>query len=263
MFKPLSKLVSAVLIAGAVLTAPAMAGDLQDIISAGKVRIGVPVDVPPFGSVDANNEAVGLDVDVAKMIAEALGVELELQQITGANRVPYLVTDRLDIVIAAMGATTERALSIAFSSPYAALSSGVFGPEGVAVTSPEDIGSNVVAVARGTTQDLLLTEKAPNANIQRFDDDATAAAAFLSGQAQLLATADVVAKEIASKNPGTVLNQKFILAFSPTYIGVQQGSPELLRWLDTFVHIQLRTGKLDELSQKWIGTTLPKPFPSI
>ena len=159
MFKSLSRIVSAVLLFGAVSAAPAVAADLQDIIASGKVRIGVPVDVPPFGSVDANNEPVGLDVDMAKMIAEALGVELELQQITGANRVPYLATDRLDIVIAAMGATPERALSIAFTSPYAALSSGVFGPDSIAVTSVDDLGTTSVAVARGTTQDLLLTER--------------------------------------------------------------------------------------------------------
>lgn len=263
MFKTLSRIVSAVLLFGAVSAAPAVAGDLQDIIASGKVRIGVPVDVPPFGSVDANNEPVGLDVDMAKMIAEALGVELELQQITGANRVPYLATDRLDIVIAAMGATPERALSIAFTSPYAALSSGLFGPDSIAVTSVDDLGTTSVAVARGTTQDLLLTERAPNANILRFDDDATAAAAFLSGQAQLLATADVVAKDLMEKNPGSELKAKFILEFSPCYIGIQQGNPELLRWLDTFVHVNLRNGTLSGLSVKWIGTPLPTPFPSI
>src|SRR5690606_590328 len=145
--------------------------DLQEIIASGKLRIGVPIDVPPFGFVDSNNQPVGLDVDVANLIGEALGVEVELQQITGANRIPYLATDRLDLVISAMGATPERAQQIAFSSPYSALAIGVFGPDSIAVSSPEDLGSEVIAVARGTTQDLELTAKAPNANIMRFDDD--------------------------------------------------------------------------------------------
>jgi len=263
MLKSLSTIVSAVLLAGAAFAAPASAADLQEILAAGKVRIGVPIDEPPFGSVDANNQAVGLDVDMAKNIAEALGVELEMQQITGANRVPYLATDRLDIVISAMGATPERALQIAFSSPYAALSIGVFGPAEVAVSSAGELGDATVAVARGTTQDLMLTELAPDAKIQRFDDDATAAAAFLSGQTQLLATADVVAKDLMDKNPGTDLSPKFIMQFSPCYIGVQQGSPELLRWLDTYVHVNLLNGSLSALSEKWIGTPLPQPFPSI
>jgi polar amino acid transport system substrate-binding protein len=262
MMKHLSRIVSAVLLAGALTVVPAAAADLQQIIAAGKIRIGVPVDVPPFGSNDASNQAVGLDVDMANNIAKALGVTVELQQITGANRIPYLVTDKLDMVIAAMGATPERALQISFTSPYAALTSGVFGPDGIAVSKPEDLTDQTVAVARGTTQDLLLTKLAPNAKIQRYDDDATAAAAFISGQAQLLATADVVAKDIMSKNPGSELHAKFILQFSPCYIGVQQGNPELLHWLNTYIHLGMLDGSLSALSEKWIGTKLP-PLPTI
>ncbi len=263
MFKLSSKLAAAVLVVGAALSGPSMAADLQDILSAGKVRIGVPIDVPPFGFVDANNEPTGLDVDVANMIGEALGVEVELQQITGANRIPYLVTDRLDMVISAMGATPERAQQIAFSSPYSALAIGVFGPDDIAVTTPEDLGSEVIAVARGTTQDLELTAAAPSANIQRFDDDATAAAAFLSGQADLFATANVVAKDLMDNNPDVELNAKFILRFSPTHVGVQQGNPELLRWLDTFVFYHMTTGELSKLTDKWLGQPLPENFPSL
>ena len=263
MFKHLSRIVTAVLLAGAVSAMPAKAADLQKILSAGTVRIGVPIDVPPFGSVDAKNEPVGLDVDMANKIAEALGVKLELQQITGANRVPYLVTDRLDIVIAAMGATPERALQIAFTSPYAALSIGVFGPDSIAVTSPAELKD---ADHRGGPRHDAgpeLTKAAPDAKIVRFDDDATAAAAFTSGQAQLLATADVVAKDLMDKDPKVQLKPKFILQFSPCYIGIQQGSPELLRWLDTYVHLGLLDGSLSALSQKWIGTPLPANLPPI
>jgi len=262
MLKHLSRIVAAVLLAGTVSVVPAVAAARQQIIASGKVRIGVPVDVPPFGSNDASNQPVGLDVDMANNIAKALGVQVALQQITGANRIPYLVTDKLDIVIAAMGATPARALQIDFTSPYAALSVGVFGPDSIAVTKPEELTNQTIAVARGTTQDLLLTAAAPHANIQRFDDDATAAAAFTSGQAQLLATADVVAKDLMDKNPSVQLKPKFILQFSPCYIGVQQGTPELLHWLNTYIHLGMLDGSLSKLSEKWIGSKLP-PLPTI
>ena len=177
-------------------SAPARAADLQQIISSATVRIGVPVDVPPFGSVDAKNQPVGLDVDMANNIAKALGVKLELQQITGANRVPYLVTDKLDIVIAAMGATPQRALQIAFTSPYAALSIGVFGPDSIAVTKPVRAeGPDHRRRARHHAGSRADQGRAQGQASVRFDDDATAAAAFTSGQTQLLATADVVAKD--------------------------------------------------------------------
>jgi polar amino acid transport system substrate-binding protein len=262
MFKQLTRL-AATLVLGAALAGPAVSADLQDIISAGTIRIGVPIDVPPFGFVDASNEPAGLDVDVARLIGEELGVDVELQQITGANRIPYLVTDRLDLVISAMGATPQRAQQVAFTSPYSALSIGVFGPDSIAVSSPEDLGSEIIAVARGTTQDLELTEAAPNANIQRFDDDATAAAAYLSGQAQLLATANVVAKDLMDRDANVQLNAKFILRFSPTHIGIQQGNPELLRWLDTFIFYHHSTGRLSDITEQWLGQPLPANFPSL
>nr|WP_306265540.1 transporter substrate-binding domain-containing protein [Pararhizobium sp. IMCC3301] len=263
MKKMLSTFAGAVLALGTVFAGPTIAADLQDILSAGKVRIGVPIDVPPFGYVDKDNNPIGLDVDVANLIGEALGVEVELQQITGANRIPYLVTDRLDMVISAMGATPERAQQVAFSSPYSALSIGVFGPDSIAVTSPQELGSQSIAVARGTTQDIELTAVAPNANIQRFDDDATAAAAFLSGQAELLATANVVSQNLMANNEGVELNAKFILRLAPTHVGIQQGNPELLRWLDTFVFYHKTTGKLSEITEKWLGQPLPANLPSL
>jgi polar amino acid transport system substrate-binding protein len=245
------------------LAAQPASADLKDLLSAGVVRIGVPVDVAPFGYVDENNQPAGLDVDVANMIAEALGVDVELTQITGANRVPFLATDKLDLVISAMGATPERALQVAFSSPYSALSIGVFGPAEIAVTAPGEIGDHTIGVARGTTQDIELTALAPDATIQRFEDDATAAAAYLSGQVELFATANIVAQDLSKKHPDKGFEPKFIIRFSPTHIAFQQGNPELGRWLDTFVFYNKLNGKLDELSRKWLGTPLPENLPSL
>ena len=73
-------------------TVEASADKLQDILSKGVVRIGVPLDAPPFGSQDASRKPVGFDIEMAEMVAKALGVKLEMQQITGANRIPFLLT---------------------------------------------------------------------------------------------------------------------------------------------------------------------------
>jgi polar amino acid transport system substrate-binding protein len=242
---------------------PAAHADLQDILNAGVVRIGVPIDVPPFGFVDAKQQPAGLDIEVATLLAKQLGVKLEMQQITGASRIPYLMTNKVDLVISALGATPERARQIAFSSPYAALYIGVFGPADVEVASPAAIGDHTVGVARGTTQDIELTALAPSAKIMRFDDDATAAAAYLSGQVDLLATANVTAKALSEQHPDKVLAPKLVIRFSPCHIGLRQDNPNLLRWLDTFVFYEKVNGTLSRLSQKWLGSPLPADFPSM
>src|SRR3546814_187249 len=159
-----------------------------------------------------------------------------------------------------MGATPERAKQIAFSSPYSALSIGVFGPAEAEVSSPDDIGDLVVGVARGTTQDIELTALAPDATITRFDDDATAAAAYLSGQVDLIATANVVIQDLVKRHPDQGFDTKFIIRYSPTHIGLRQGDPELLRWLDTFVSSNMANCTLSALPEKWTGEPLQQTF---
>src|SRR5690349_9464949 len=166
----------------------AWADRFEEILSKGVVRIGVPLDVPPFGSQNVNREAEGFDVDMANMVAKALGVKLELTQITGANRIPYLLTDKVDIVISVMGLTPERAKQIMFTAPYANTSLAVYGPKNLNVKSAADLGTYKVAAAKGTTQELALSAMNPKANIIRTEDDATAATAYLTGQAQIFAT---------------------------------------------------------------------------
>jgi polar amino acid transport system substrate-binding protein len=226
-------------------SAEVRADALQEILERGTVRIGVPIDVPPFGFTDENQEPVGLDVDLAKQVAEALGVELELQQITGINRIPFLLTDKVDIVIAVMGATPERARQIMFTSPYASLYIGVFGPEDLQVSSADELGDYRVGVPRGTTQDISLTEMAPDADIVRFEDDATTAAAFLSGQVDLFGTANIVAQDMAKKQEDLDLVNKFVIRTSPAHMGVRHGEFDLLRWLDTFIFYNKMNGTLD------------------
>ena len=235
------------------LSGVAWADKFEDIISKGVVRIGVPLDVPPFGSQNVNREPEGFDVDMANMVAKALGVKLELTQITGANRLPFLLTDKVDIVISVMGLTPERAKQIMFTSPYANTSLAVYGPKNIKVTSAADLGNHRVAAARGTTQELALSAMNPKANIMRTEDDATAAAAYLSGQAQIFATNSLVAIDLAKKNPNKEFDLKFNIRRSPAHMGVKMGEHSLVRWLDSFIFFNTMNTELDKLHMKWIG----------
>ena len=105
------------------ISAPAHA-DLSDILSNGIVKIAVPEAFAPFGSVGKTGEHEGYDVDVAKLIAKDLGVKLELVPVVSKQRIPFLETDRVDLVISTMGANPKRAKSINFSSAYAPFYSG-------------------------------------------------------------------------------------------------------------------------------------------
>ena len=255
MFKKWIRSLTVVLLSLGFLNA-ALADRFQDIISKGVIRIGVPLDVPPFGSQNVNRQAEGFDVDMANMVAKSLGVKLEITQITGANRLPFLLTDKVDVVISVMGATPERAKQIMFTAPYANTSLAVYGPKNISVKSAMDLGTYKVAAAKGTTQELALSTANPRANMMRTEDDATAAAAYLSGQAQLFSTNSIVAIDLAKKNPTKEFDLKFNIRNSPAHMGVKMGEHSLVRWLDTFIFFNTQNTELDKLHQKWLGRSM-------
>ena len=227
--------------------------DMKEILARGVIRIGTQLDSPPFGLIDAAGKPAGMDVDLGKMIAAALGVKYELVQDTGANRIPYLLTDKVDILISAIGVTPQRATQIMFTNPYADAYIGVFGPAKFKVTGPDDLGSVTIACTQGTTQDIWLTRLAPHAHIVRFQDDATSGAAFMSGQTDLIATLNTVAMALASKAPDRDIGIKFKLRDSPAHIAVRQGDFALLQWLNTYLFYIKVDGELQQLGLKWLG----------
>ncbi|HEX2554736.1 MAG TPA: transporter substrate-binding domain-containing protein [Microvirga sp.] len=247
---------------GCFAAADAMADKLKDILSKGVVRIGVPLDAPPFGSQDANRNPVGFDIELAEMVGKALGVKAELQQITGANRIPYLLTDKVDIVISVMGLTPERAKQIMFTAPYANTFLAVYGAKSAKIAKAEELGTSRVAAAKGTTQELAITAMNPKASIMRTEDDATAAAAYLSGQAELIATNSIVAQALAKQNPAKEFDRKFVIRRSPAHMGVRMDEHNLVRWLDGFIFFNTMNGELERLHQKYLDMPMD-PLPSL
>lgn len=242
---------------------PAQADKFADILSKGVVRVVVFADVPPFSSTNVKRELEGFDVDLARMVAQSLGVKLELVPATAANRIPYLLTDKADINIAAMSVTSERARQVMYSAPYADTSLAVYGARSTAVKSAADVTGLKTSVAKGTTEDIVLSAQNPKADIMRMEDNATAVQAYLSGQSQLLAANSVVVVELAKKNPGKEFDFKFALRRAPAHVTVKMGEHNLLHWLDTFIFQNTLNGELNNLHVKWLGGPMTAPLPPL
>jgi len=120
-----------------------------------------------------------------------------------------------------------------------------------------------IAVAKGTTEDIVLTSLNTGADIMRMEDNATSVQAYLSGQSQFLAANSVVVVELAKKNPGKEFDFKFALRRAPAHITVRMGEHNLLRWLDTFIFQTTLTGDLDKLHVKWLGGPMSAPLPPL
>jgi polar amino acid transport system substrate-binding protein len=260
--KNLYSIIRSGLLATALVSTSALA-DLSDILSSGKVKIAVPEAFAPFGSVGATGEHEGYDVDVAKLIAKDLGVELELVPVVSKQRIPFLETDRVDLVISTMGANPSRAKSINFSSAYAPFYSGIFAPSTVTINSAADLKGKTVGVTSGSLEDLELTSMAPEgAKIVRFGDNAATLSAFTSKQVEVLVTGNTAAASLTAKDPSLDLERKLIVKDSPCFIGVKKGNEDLLRWVNVFILHKKLGGDLNKISQKWLGQDLP-PLPSL
>lgn len=100
-----SALICAMFASLVLFQAPAQANDLDDVMARGTLKVAVPQDFPPFGSVGPDMKPRGLDIDTAKLLADRLKVKLELTPVNSTNRVPYLTTGKVDLVISSLGKT--------------------------------------------------------------------------------------------------------------------------------------------------------------
>lgn len=240
-------------------SAPSFADALSDITGRGTIRVAVPQDFPPFGSVSADMTPQGYDIDVAKLIGEKMGVKVELVPVTSANRVPYLQTHKVDLVISSLGKNPDREKVIDFTAAYAPFFNGVFAPADLAVAKVEDLSGKSVGVTRGAVEDLELTKIAPaDATIKRYEDNNGTISAFLSGQVQAVATGNVVAAAILERNPPKRPEMKFLIKNSPCYIGLNKDEPALLEKVNGIIAAAKADGSLNAIAAKWLKTDLPK-----
>ncbi len=239
----------------------AMADRLQDIQKRGVLRVAVPQDFPPFGSVGTDLQPQGYDIDMAQYLAKGMKVKLQLVPVTSANRVPYLQTNKVDLVISSLGKNAEREKVIDFSRAYAPFFLGVFGPRDAALADAKALSGKTVGVTRGAVEDMVLSDIAPqDADVKRYEDNNTTLTAYLSGQVQYLATGNVVVAAIARQNPQNAPVSKFMLKDSPCYIGLMKNEPALKAEVDQLVGQALKEGTLNNLSQKWMQAPLPANF---
>ncbi len=248
------------LAAGVSLVAsPAFAQSLEELKKKGEVNVGLLVDFPPYGTTNAQNQPDGYDADVAKLLAKDWGVKANIVPVTGPNRIPFLLTNKVDLLVASLAITPERAKQVTFSQPYAAATIVLYGKKAASIKGPADLKGVRVGVARASTQDVVVTQSAPEGTeIRRFDDDASAMQALISGQVDAIGCSVTVAAQIAKRVPAGTYENKFTLKQQNMGIAMRPGQDELTKAVNEFVQKNTANGELNKLYQKWLQADLPK-----
>jgi len=248
--------IAALALVGAAQIAHADAWD--DIQKAKRIRIAIDLGVPPYGMTDDKMAPSGSDVDTAKALAKDWGLEFELVPTTGATRIPALQTGKADLVISTLSITPERAKVIDFSLGYAVLRTVIAATKGQSLKSMADLDGKTVGTVRGTTHDTQLTKEGPKGmKLVRYEDDATEAQAFLSGQVDIFSTAEMLVPQIAKKNPAREVEIKFVLDSFKLAVGVKKDEKRLLEEVNKWIAANLKNGTLNAIYKKQFGNDLP------
>ncbi len=228
---------------------------LTEIVNRGVIRVGTCAIYPPFDMVDKNGEIFGYDVDIDKMMAEELGVKLELVNTAWDGIIDTLYTGKTDVLIIGMTRTLKRMLRVSFTDPYFVHGQrlGVNKARQPSITSWEQLDKpgNVITVMLGTTGDFAATEMFKEATIRRFEAAPEMIMEVVRGRADAWQwdepqTAIHVGRNRDKTYMVDVPGHREEMAFA-----IQRGDPDFLNWLNFFVYELKRKGVLDQFYEKW------------
>ncbi|MCH7271299.1 MULTISPECIES: ABC transporter substrate-binding protein [Burkholderia] len=240
----------------------AHADRLDDIKQAGVLRVATFDSNPPFGYVDpASNHIVGLDVDYARALADKLGVKLELQSTNPANRIPFLTSRKVDLVLANFTITDERAKQVDFSIPYFSSGQQFLAKKGV-LKSKDQLDGLRIGADKGTTNEIAVREQFPKATVVAYDDTPFAFAALRAGNVQAITQdgpklvgllANVPDKQKYEIPPFTITNDYM-------GVGIPKGEPRLVAFVNDTLKGLEANGTANTIYNRWFGPSTRTPL---
>ena len=214
-------------------SADAVYRTLDEIKASGTISIGVFSDKNPFGYVDENGDYQGYDVYFARRIGEDLGLEVNYVSTEAANRVEYLETGKVDIILANFTVTAERAEKVDFALPYMNVALGVVSPDSRVITDLSQIGADdQVIVISGTTAEDYLIKNNPEITLQKYDTYALAKTALENGSAVAWANDNTEVIAYALENEGYTVGIPSLGSQDTIAPAVSKGNETLLAWIN-------------------------------
>lgn len=220
------------LLFAAAALADSRARTLQDIKDSGTLAIGVFSDKKPFGYVDENGDYQGYDVYFASRLAQNLGVELQLVSVDAPNRVEYLTSAKVDIILANFTVTPARAEVVDFALPYMKVALGVVSPDSALITTAEQLAGKTLIVSKGTTAETYFTENHPEVRLLKFDTYTEAFNALLDGRGDALSTDNTEVLAWALENPGFTVGIESLGSLDTIAPAVQKGNDTVRAYID-------------------------------
>jgi polar amino acid transport system substrate-binding protein len=255
------------LIIGGVSQLTAQESTLDKVLKAGKLTVAVFSDVPPIGFLDEKNQPTGIDVDVATAMAKALGVKIEFVATTNANRIPYLLTNKVDCVVASFTMNPERRKVIEYSNVYfrggAILVVNSKSAQSANIKTIGDLKGKSIAVSKGSFNDEIITGLAGNTakSIVRFENVSDLYQSLKSGKVDAMVEDVVLAGYMTKTQYPELKVAGNLLSNDLQGIGVRRGDQIWLNWINGFLMDLCSSGQMKDICAKYGVTYSQVNFP--
>lgn len=217
----------------------------------GRLIMATNAEFPPYEYHDGD-AVVGIDAEIAKAIADDLGMELEIEDIAFDSIIPEIVSGKADMGLAGMTVTEDRMQSVDFSNTYAKASQKIIVTEDSEIASPDDLKGVIVGVQLGTTGDIYVSDlEADGTTVERYNKGFEAVQALSQGKIDAVVIDGEPAKTFVAETQGLkILDESF--TDEEYAIAVKKGNTELLEKINGALKTLKDNGTLDEIVAKYI-----------
>ena len=232
---------------------------LQGIIKRGELRVGMEAGYMPFEMRDKSGRIIGFDVDIARLMARAMGVALKLVNTAWDGIIPSLLTDKFDVIIAGMTITPERNLQVNFTQPYMLIGQSIVlnKRHEKTVSSYRDLNDPkfVISTKLGTTGDIAARRYLSRAQVRTYESESEAVTEVRNGRA------DAFVYDLPYNAVYVAQHRDHLLHLDEPFTkealawAIRKGDPDFLNWLDHFLAQIRRDGTYDALYEKWFERT--------
>lgn len=233
---------------------------LHEILQRGELRVGLEVGYMPFEMRDKKGNIIGFDVDLARLMAKTMGVELTIVNTQWDGIIPALLTEKFDLLMGGMTITPERNLQVNFADPYIQIGqTALLHPRNKdAVTDFSQLNDPqyTIAVKLGTTGEIAAKRMMPNANLRSFETEVDAMIEVRNGRADAFVYDQPYNLVYAAQFPDSIVHLSEPFTTEPLGWAVRKGDPDFLNWLNNFMRQIHNDGVYDALYHKWFESTV-------
>lgn len=224
---------------------------LQQIKADGKIVLGTAADYPPYEfhkEIDGKDQIVGFDIEIAKAIAESIGVELEIVDMKFDGLLPALVTGDIDFIVAGMVATEERKESVNFSIPYYVAQQRfiVKSDNSQTLTTPSDFEGLKIGAQKSTIQEEIAMDKFASSEYIGLSKITDLILELKNDKIDGLILAEPVAKAYVNQNTDLFLADEILGQEDGVAIAIKKGDEDLVAEIDTILANLIEDGSVEK-----------------